>query len=212
MKEMLTQKKDKVIYKLECIQQQLKAPKNQHNSYGGFDYRSCEDIFEAVKPLLKEYDLTLIMSDELMQIGDRYYIKSTAKLTNGIETIENTSYAREEETKKGMDMSQITGASSSYARKYALNGLLQLDDNKDADTNEYQKQVQVQLISAEQVKLIHTLFGEIEKAEKQVFKNFSNKDAKEKVYAKFNVKSSKELTKQNATKMIDLLKEKVGER
>lgn len=131
----LLAKEEKIIYKLECIQQELKAPKNQHNSYGGFDYRSCEDIFEAVKPLLKKYDLTLIMSDELIQIGERYYIKSTARLTNGIETLENTSYAREEETKKGMDGSQITGAASSYARKIALNGLFLIDDVKDQDTS-----------------------------------------------------------------------------
>ena len=131
----LLTKEEKIIYKLECIQQELKAPKNQHNSYGGFDYRSCEDIFEAVKPLLKKYDLTLIMSDELIQIGERYYIKSTARLTNGIETLENTSYAREEETKKGMDGSQITGAASSYARKIALNGLFLIDDVKDQDTS-----------------------------------------------------------------------------
>lgn len=128
-------KKDKIIYKLECIQQKLKAPKNQYNSYGGFDYRSCEDIFEAVKPLLKEYDLTLIMSDDLLQIGNRYYIKSTAKLCDGIETIENTGFAREEETKKGMDGSQITGAASSYARKIALNGLFLIDDVKDQDAS-----------------------------------------------------------------------------
>lgn len=131
----LLAKEEKIIYKLECIQQELKAPKNQHNSYGGFDYRSCEDIFEAVKPLLKKYDLTLIMSDELIQIGERYYIKSTARLTNVIETLENTSYAREEETKKGMDGSQITGAASSYARKIALNGLFLIDDVKDQDTS-----------------------------------------------------------------------------
>ena len=128
-------KEDKIIYKLECIQQKLKAPKNQYNSYGGFDYRSCEDIFEAVKPLLKEYDLTLIMSDDLLQIGNRYYIKSTARLCNGIETIENTAFAREEETKKGMDGSQITGAASSYARKIALNGLFLIDDVKDQDAS-----------------------------------------------------------------------------
>ena len=131
--QILLPKNEKIVYKLQQIQQTLKAPKNQHNSYGGFDYRSCEDIYEAVKPLLKEHELTLIMSDELTQIGERYYIKASAKLTNGIETIENTAYAREDESKKGMDGSQITCAASSYARKTALNGLFLIDDVRDID-------------------------------------------------------------------------------
>lgn len=124
--------------KLLQIQQELKAPKNQHNNFGNYNYRSCEDIFEAVKPLLKEQGLVLTLNDELVYIGERYYIKATATLYD-IETddgtcITNTAYAREEETKKGMDGSQITGASSSYARKYALNGLFLIDDVKDSDT------------------------------------------------------------------------------
>ena len=120
--------------KLLKIQTELKAPKNQTNSFGGYNYRSCEDIFEAVKPLLLEEGLVLRVTDELVNIGERYYVKATAILTDGNETIENTAYAREEETKKGMDGSQITGASSSYARKYALNGLFLIDDVKDSDT------------------------------------------------------------------------------
>lgn len=120
--------------KLLKIQEELKAPKNQKNNFGGYNYRSCEDIFEAVKPLLIKEKLLLRMTDELVQIGERYYIKATAILTDGNEIIENTAYAREEENKKGMDGSQITGASSSYARKYALNGLFLIDDVKDSDT------------------------------------------------------------------------------
>ena len=120
--------------KLLKIQMELKAPKNQTNSFGGYNYRSCEDIFEAVKPLLQEEGLVLRVTDELVNIGERYYIKATAILTDGHEAIENVAYAREEETKKGMDGSQITGASSSYARKYALNGLFLIDDVKDSDT------------------------------------------------------------------------------
>lgn len=120
--------------KLLEIQERLKAPKNQRNDFGKYNYRSCEDIFEAVKPLLKELGLTLRMNDELVQVGDRYYIKATAILSDGNTTIENTAFAREEETKKGMDGSQITGASSSYARKYALNGLFLIDDVKDSDS------------------------------------------------------------------------------
>ena len=119
--------------KLLMIQQILKAPKGQINTFGGYRYRSCEDIFEAVKPLLKEQNLILQTTDELVQIGERYYIKATAILSDGKETITNTAYAREEESKKGMDSSQITGACSSYARKYALNGLFLIDDVKDSD-------------------------------------------------------------------------------
>lgn len=119
--------------KLLKVQELLKAPKNQRNDFGKYNYRSCEDIFESVKPLLKEQGLTLRLNDDLVLIGDRYYIKATAILSDGNETIENVAYAREEENKKGMDGSQITGASSSYARKYALNGLFLIDDVKDSD-------------------------------------------------------------------------------
>lgn len=122
--------------KLLNIQQKLNAPKNQRNNFGNYNYRSCEDILEAVKPLLKENKCILKLTDEIVLKGDRYYIESTAMLTD-IETGEKESskgQAREEENKKGMDGSQITGASSSYARKYALNGLFCIDDNKDSDS------------------------------------------------------------------------------
>ena len=117
------------------IQSELKAPKGQFNAYGKYKYRSCEDILEAVKPILKKCNCTLLLSDSLVYVGDRYYIKATATLINAEgKSVSTEAYAREEETKKGMDASQITGASSSYARKYALNGLLCIDDNKDSDT------------------------------------------------------------------------------
>ena len=131
-----------MIEKLLKIQLELKAPKGQRNTFGNYNYRSCEDILEAIKPLLDEYKCTLTLNDTIEYIGDRYYIKATATiidLENGT-SVNNTAYAREEEIKKGMDASQITGATSSYARKYALNGLLLIDDTKDADTDEYQKQ------------------------------------------------------------------------
>lgn len=126
----------KLYEKLERIQQELKAPKGQYNNFGNYSYRSCEDIYEAVKLLLLKYGVVLQTTDELVQIGERYYIKAIAILTDidGNQQITNTAYAREEETKKGMDGSQITGASSSYARKYALNGLFLIDDQKDSDT------------------------------------------------------------------------------
>lgn len=116
------------------IQCKLKAPKNQYNEFGKFKYRNAEDILEAVKPLLLEYNCTLFISDDIVLIGDRFYVKATTFFTNEQgNTISTIAYAREEESKKGMDASQITGATSSYARKYALNGLFCIDDTKDAD-------------------------------------------------------------------------------
>ncbi len=121
---------------LKLIQSELKAPKGQYNSFGKYKYRSCEDILEAVKPLLAKNDATLTLSDELVMVGTRYYIKATATLSAADSTVSTTAYAREDETKKGMDGSQVTGTASSYARKYALNGLFCIDDTKDNDTDE----------------------------------------------------------------------------
>lgn len=117
------------------IQQGLKAPKSQYNNFGKYKYRSCEDILEAVKPLLSEQACSLVISDDIQLIGDRFYVKATATLMNseGL-TVTSTAYAREQDIKSGMDSSQLTGATSSYARKYALNGLFCIDDTKDADT------------------------------------------------------------------------------
>lgn len=125
-----------IYAKLNAIQSALKAPKTQENKFGGYKYRKAEDILESVKPLLKANGCTLTCTDELTLIGERYYIKATATIT-AIEdgsSVSTTAYAREELTKKGMDESQVTGASSSYARKYALNGLLCIDDTADSDT------------------------------------------------------------------------------
>ena len=124
--------------KLLKIQQELKAPKNQFNAFGKYKYRSAEDILEAVKPVLLECGCVLTLSDDLVNIGDRYYVKATATLSNGEVIDQVTAFAREEESKKGMDGSQITGTASSYARKYALNGLFLIDDTKDSDaTNDH---------------------------------------------------------------------------
>lgn len=128
-----------MITKLISIQKELKVPKLQRNTFGNYNYRNCEDILEAVKPLLAKYECVLTLSDSIEAIGTRYYVKATAKITDGKDSIEVTAYAREAETKKGMDDSQITGSTSSYARKYALNGLFAIDDTKDADTDEYTK-------------------------------------------------------------------------
>lgn len=136
-----------IYEKLLEVQHILKAPKGQKNTFGGYNYRNCEDILEAAKPHLYSNKATIILSDELVMIGERYYIKATAKFVDCEtgEFVENTAYAREEEVKKGMDGSQITGSSSSYARKYALNGLLDIDDTKDSDTTN------IDLITKEQI-------------------------------------------------------------
>ena len=125
------------------IQNELKAPKNQRNNFGGYNYRSCEDILEAVKPLLKKHGLALIIKDDIIAIDGRFYVKAMAQLFDetGKEVTFTTALAREEETQKGMSASQLTGSTSSYARKYALNGLFAIDDNKDADaTNTHGKE------------------------------------------------------------------------
>ena len=131
---------------LIAIQSELKAPKSQFNKFGGYKYRKAEDILEAVKPLLAKQKCTLIITDDVVLIGNRIYVKATATIKNEKGECETTNgWAREEETKKGMDGSQITGASSSYARKYALNGLFAIDDNDDSDTtNDGQQQTQQQ--------------------------------------------------------------------
>ena len=123
------------VMRLGEIQRELKAHKGQYNSYGKYFYRSCEDIVEAVKKLLRD-DEALVLTDEIVQVGERYYVKAKAMLSVGKDTYAVHAYAREPLTKKGMDESQITGAASSYARKYALNGLLLIDDTKDADADE----------------------------------------------------------------------------
>lgn len=133
-----------IYEKLLNIQSQLKAPKNQFNSFGKYNYRSCEDILEGLKPLLKENKATLTINDEIVQIGDRYYVRAIATLwIEEGDSISATAYAREDESKKGMDLAQITGSTSSYARKYALNGLFAIDDTKDSDaTNTHGKEGQ----------------------------------------------------------------------
>lgn len=142
---------------LIAIQSELKAPKSQFNKYGGYKYRKAEDILEAVKPLLNKQKCTLTITDDIVMVGNRIYVKANATIKNEKgESETTTGWAREEETKKGMDCSQITGASSSYARKYALNGLFAIDDNADSDTTNdgqhqaAQQQTQTQQPTAQQ--------------------------------------------------------------
>jgi len=168
---MIMENKMNIFEKLSAIQNELKAPKNQYNSFGKYNFRSCEDILEGVKPLCRKYRTTLIIGDTLELIGDRYYIKAMATLydLDSDKSISNIAYARESENKTGMDASQITGATSSYARKYALNGLFCIDDTKDADTDEYQNQTKeqpkkqaVSKATKKQIELINELFNEEE--------------------------------------------------
>jgi hypothetical protein len=139
-------KKDKmnIQQKLQGIQTELKAPKGQTNKFGGYRYRSCEDILTALKPLLAQYTCTLAISDDIVEVGGRVYVMATATLAStsceGDDAVSTSGFAREAETKKGMDDAQITGSASSYARKYALNGLFAIDDTKDPDaTNDHGK-------------------------------------------------------------------------
>lgn len=154
---------------LMAVQADLKAPKNQRNNFGKYDYRSAEDIIEAVKPLLKENGLILTMSDDIVLIGDRYYVRATVSVTDIVtgESVQTSALAREAAQKKGMDESQVTGTASSYARKYALNGLFAIDDNRDADTDEYQQQTSRAPVKASQnedmAKAKHQLKAEVDR-------------------------------------------------
>jgi hypothetical protein len=146
--------------KLATIQQKLKAPKGQVNKFGGYKYRSCEDILEAVKPLLG--DLVLTISDDIVEVGGRVYVKATVSINSGSGSVSTTAFARESDTKKGMDESQITGAASSYARKYALNGLFCIDDTKDADaTNQHDQPSGSAVLSGSQQPTAHNEYDEL---------------------------------------------------
>lgn len=152
---------------LAKLQSLIKAPKGQFNAFGKYKYRSCEDIVEAVKPIINKAGYHLTLSDEVVEAGGRVYIKATATLSNGTNTYQSTSFAREEETKKGMDAAQITGSASSYARKYALNGLFAIDDTKDSDaTNKHE----IEEVPTE---------GEKQILRKLVFTSTLNEDGKE---------------------------------
>ncbi len=153
--------KEKTFFeKVLEVQQLLKAPKGQVNKFGNYRYRSAEDILESVKPLLHERGLMIICSDEVVLVGDKNYVKATAQITDGTSKINTTAYARESVTKKGMDDSQITGSTSSYARKYALNGLLAIDDTKDADSMDNREPKKVKLTTNNQRQMITDLMRE----------------------------------------------------
>ena len=202
-----------VYEKLMNIQAELKAPKNQYNSFGKYNYRSCEDILEALKPVLAKHQAAVTISDEIVLIGDRYYVKATATLIDVEkgDKVEVSAYAREDEQKKGMDASQLTGSTSSYARKYALNGLFSIDDTKDSDaTNKHDTgqtkkpkeqtkktdDTENDLASEKQLKYIYALAKQ---------KNIEGETIKQIMHEEFNKNSSKELTKTEASKLIEIL-------
>jgi hypothetical protein len=187
---------------LKKIQAELKAPKGQFNNFGKYNYRSAEDILEAVKPLLSKYDALLTLSDEVVEIGGRVYVKATAAITdNEGASLYITAYAREAEKKSGMDDSQITGTASSYARKYALNGLYLIDDTKDADTDAYTEQTKAaekrtaSKVSANKVKEINEL---IEATESNIGK----------MLVFFKVSKIEDMTADQAEKCIQMLEKK----
>lgn len=142
-----------ILEKLSAIQQELKAPKSQYNKFGKYSYRSCEDILEALKPILFKHKCSVTLDDDIVQIGSRYYLKACATIYDAEtgESQSNRAFAREDEERTGMSQSQITGTASSYARKYALNGLFLIDDTKDADTDAYHEQTQKDSPKAERV-------------------------------------------------------------
>lgn len=177
------------------IQKNLKAPKGQFNKFGNYKYRSCEDILEAVKQVLPK-DCAVSISDEIVMVGDRYYVKATATLMTPQTPISCTAYAREEESKKGMDGAQVTGAASSYARKYALNGLFAIDDTKDSDvTNTHGKEPAKETpkgnLSSECLKLANALKNEDLKTKviQSITKANGNQKELERIYKKLQVVS-----------------------
>lgn len=209
-----------VYEKLQAVQASLKAPKNQYNKFGDYHYRNCEDIQEAAKPLLKEVKAALVVGDELVLIGDRYYIKATAAFIDceSAERVENTAYARESQEKKGMDASQVTGSTSSYARKYALNGLFCIDDVKDTDNqdNTGNKTVKASSKTPPSAKSPDTQRGKApaEKVTKPMIESiksliekYSLKGAKmEKILASYRIKDISEMTTEQYRDCMDKLK------
>ena len=190
-----------VYEKLIAIQSELKAPKSQYNNFGKYSYRNCEDILEALKPLLKEHKSTIYISDEIVTVLDRFYIKATVTFIDAEtgEKIINTAYAREEECKKGMDGSQVTGASSSYARKYALNGMFAIDDTKDSDFTNTTAKGNDATLSEAQIKRLLAIASKV---------NISADDVKKVVAKSFGVQDLRKMNKQQYDEICSRLEKK----
>lgn len=205
-----------IYEKLLNIQAELKAPKGQENKFGHYKYRSCEDILEAVKPLLAKNKVILQLTDKIECLGNRYYIKATAILIDTEDTkngeiayIENTAYARESEEKKGMDDSQITGTASSYARKYALNGLFCIDDTKDADTNEFKEQ-QDKVTKQDKEQILEENIDELvtEQQAKTIYAIMRQKglDVEKQLLTNYSITNTKDLTKRQYASILNKIK------
>ena len=190
-----------VYEKLIAIQSELKAPKSQYNNFGKYAYRNCEDILEALKPILKEHKSTVYISDEIVTVLERFYIKATVTFIDAEtgESITNTAYAREEESKKGMDGSQVTGASSSYARKYALNGMFAIDDTKDSDFTNTTTKGDNQVLSEAQIKRLLAIASKV---------NISADDVKIVVAKTFGVQDLRKMNKQQYDEICSRLEKK----
>ena len=190
-----------VYEKLIAIQSELKAPKSQYNNFGKYAYRNCEDILEALKPLLKEHKSTIYIADEIVTVLDRFYIKATVTFIDAEtgEKIINTAYAREEECKKGMDGSQVTGASSSYARKYALNGMFAIDDTKDSDFTNTTAKGNDATLSEAQIKRLLAIASKV---------NISADDVKKVVAKNFGVQDLRKMSKQQYDEICSRLEKK----
>lgn len=194
-----------IYEKLGIIQSKLKAPKGQYNSFGKYKYRSCEDILEAVKPLLAETKTVLSVTDRMEVVGDRIYVRAEAHLNDCEDTGEITTvaYAREEESKKGMDSSQVTGAASSYARKYALNGLFCIDDNKDSDSTNTGDKVTGK--KAELVKETEMISSDNIMSIKNIIDKYPESNLMEQIKTRFKVDGIKSLTKEKGQKCLKML-------
>ena len=190
-----------VYEKLIAIQSELKAPKSQYNNFGKYAYRNCEDILEALKPILKEHKSTIYISDEIVTVLDRFYVKATVTFIDAEtgEKIINTAYAREEEDKKGMDGSQVTGSSSSYARKYALNGMFAIDDTKDSDFTNTTVKGDNSALSEAQIKRLLAIASKV---------NISADDVKKVVAKTFGVQDLRKMNKQQYDEICSRLEKK----
>ena len=190
-----------VYEKLIAIQSELKAPKSQYNNFSKYAYRNCEDILESLKPLLKEHKSTIYISDEIVTVLERFYVKATVTFIDAEtgENIKNTAYAREEEIKKGMDGSQVTGASSSYARKYALNGMFAIDDTKDSDFTNTTTKGDNSTLSEAQIKRLLAIANKV---------NISAEDVKIVVAKSFGVQDLRKMNKQQYDEICSRLEKK----
>lgn len=194
-----------IYEKLGIIQSKLKAPKGQYNSFGKYKYRSCEDILEAVKPLLSETKTVLSVTDRMEVVGDRIYVRAEAHLNDCEDSGEITTvaYAREEESKKGMDSSQVTGAASSYARKYALNGLFCIDDNKDSDSTNTGEKVSGKKV--EPAKEGEMISSETTMSIKNIIDKYPGAKLADQIKTRFKVSDIKSLTKEKGQKCLKML-------